>query len=89
MRLYELAVEGLASNFPPPKSLDARPNNLPVQLTRFIGRQGQIAEIKRRLLNGARLLTLTGPGGTGKTRLAIEVAGETLPHSRMERGLST
>ena len=79
VRLYELAVEGLPSNFPPPKSLDARPNNLPVQLTRFIGRQGQIAEIKRRLLNGARLLTLTGPGGTGKTRLAIEVAGETLP----------
>ena len=78
-RLYELAVEGLPSKFPPPRSLDARPNNLPVQLTRFIGRESQIAEIKRRLLNGARLLTLTGPGGTGKTRLAIEVAGETLP----------
>lgn len=77
-RLYELAIEGLQSNFPPPRSLDARPNNLPAQLTRFIGRQGQIAEIKRRLLNGVRLLTLTGPGGTGKTRLAIEVAGETL-----------
>jgi predicted ATPase/class 3 adenylate cyclase len=78
-RLYQLVVEGLPSEFPPPRSLDARPNNLPLQLTRFIGRQSQIAEIKRRLLNGARLLTLTGPGGTGKTRLAIEVAGETLP----------
>ena len=78
-RLYQLAVEELPSKFPPLRSLDARPNNLPAQLTRFIGRQGQIAEIKRRLLNGARLLTLTGPGGTGKTRLAIEVAGETLP----------
>lgn len=77
-RLYQLAVEGLPSKFPPPRSLDARPNNLPLQLTRFIGRQGEIAEIKRRILNGARLLTLTGPGGTGKTRLAIEVAGETL-----------
>jgi predicted ATPase/class 3 adenylate cyclase len=77
-RLYQLAVEGLPSEFPPLRSLDARPNNLPLQLTRFIGRQAQIAEIKRRLLNGARLLTLTGPGGTGKTRLAIEVAGETL-----------
>jgi predicted ATPase/class 3 adenylate cyclase len=78
-RLYQLAVDGLPTTFPPLRSLDARPNNLPVQLTRFIGRQGQLAEIKRRLLNGARLLTLTGPGGTGKTRLAIEVAAETLP----------
>ena len=79
VRLYQLAVDGLPSTFPPPRSEEARPNNLPAQLTPFIGRQGQIAEIKRRLLNGARLLTLTGPGGTGKTRLAIEVAGETLP----------
>jgi predicted ATPase/class 3 adenylate cyclase len=78
-RLYQLSVEGLPPKFPPLRSLEARPNNLPLQLTRFIGRQRQIAEIKRRLLNGARLLTLTGPGGTGKTRLAIEVAGETLP----------
>jgi predicted ATPase/class 3 adenylate cyclase len=78
-RLYQLSVEGLPPKFPPLRSLVARPNNLPLQLTRFIGRQRQIAEIKRRILNGARLLTLTGPGGTGKTRLAIEVAGETLP----------
>src|SRR5215218_5480786 len=77
-RLYQLAVDGLPSHFPPPRSLDACPNNLPAQLTRFIGRQGQIAEIKRRLLNGTRLLTLTGPGGTGKTRLAVEAAGEML-----------
>jgi predicted ATPase/class 3 adenylate cyclase len=78
-RLYQLSVEGLPPKFPPLRSLEARPNNLPLQLTRFIGRQRQIAEIKRRIMNGARLLTLTGPGGTGKTRLAIEVAGETLP----------
>ena len=78
-RLYQLSVEGLSPKFAPLRSLEARPNNLPPQLTRFIGRQRQIAEIKRRLLNGARLLTLTGPGGTGKTRLAIEVAAETLP----------
>jgi len=77
-RLYQLVVQGLPSQFPPPRSLDARPNNLPLQLTRFIGRHGQVDEIKRRLLNGARLLTLTGAGGTGKTRLAIEVAAETL-----------
>ncbi|HEV8420592.1 MAG TPA: adenylate/guanylate cyclase domain-containing protein [Actinomycetota bacterium] len=76
--LFQLVVQGLPSEFPPPRSLDARPNNLPLQLTRFIGRQEQVSEIKRRLLNGARLLTLTGPGGTGKTRLALEVAAETL-----------
>jgi predicted ATPase/class 3 adenylate cyclase len=76
--LYQLTVQGLPSEFPPPKSLDARPNNLPLQLTRFIGRDGQVSELKRRLLNGARLLTLTGPGGTGKTRLALEVAAEAL-----------
>ena len=76
--LYQLVVQGLPSEFPPPRSLDARPNNLPLQLTRFIGRQEEVSEIKRRLLNGARLLTLTGPGGTGKTRLALEVAAETL-----------
>jgi predicted ATPase/class 3 adenylate cyclase len=77
-RLYQLEVQGLPSEFPPPRSLDARPNNLPLQLTRFIGRQKEASEIKRRLLNGARLLTLTGPGGTGKTRLALEVAAETI-----------
>jgi predicted ATPase/class 3 adenylate cyclase len=76
--LYQLVVRGLRSEFPPLRSLDARPNNLPVQLTRFIGRQEQVTEVKRRLLNGARLLTLTGPGGTGKTRLALEVADAAL-----------
>ncbi len=77
-RLYQLVVQGLPSDFPPPKSLDARPNNLPLPLTRFIGRRKEVSDIKNRLLNGARLLTLTGPGGTGKTRLAIEVAAEAL-----------
>jgi predicted ATPase/class 3 adenylate cyclase len=76
--LYQLMVRGLPTEFPPPRSLDARPNNLPVLLTRFIGRHEETAEIKRRLLNGVRLLTLTGPGGTGKTRLAVEVAAEVL-----------
>jgi predicted ATPase/class 3 adenylate cyclase len=77
-RLYQLVMRGLPSEFPPPRSLDARPNNLPLQLTRFIGRHEETSQVKGRLLNGARLLTLTGPGGTGKTRLALEVAAETL-----------
>jgi predicted ATPase/class 3 adenylate cyclase len=76
--LYQLVMPGLPAEFPPPRSLDARPNNLPLQLTRFIGREEEASGVKSRLLNGVRLLTLTGPGGTGKTRLALEVAAETL-----------
>jgi predicted ATPase/class 3 adenylate cyclase len=76
--LFQLVATGLPSEFPAPRSLDARPNNLPVQLTRFIGREEVVSEVRHLLLNGARLLTLTGPGGTGKTRLALEVAAETL-----------
>ena len=57
---------------------DSRPNNLPIHLTSFVGRTQQIAEVKR-LLTGTRLLTLTGTGGCGKTRLALQVAAELLP----------
>jgi predicted ATPase/class 3 adenylate cyclase len=76
--LHDLVVEGLPADFPLLRTLDARPNNLPVQLTSFVGREGEIAEIGR-LLARTRLLTLTGAGGTGKTRLALEVAAEMLP----------
>ena len=51
------------------------PNNLPVQLTSFIGRSKEMGEVKQ-LLSTERLLTLTGPGGSGKTRLALQVAAE-------------
>ena len=74
-RIHQVAVEGLRSTFPPLHSLELRPNNLPADLTSFIGRDLQIREVSGRLA-GARLLTLTGPGGTGKTRLAIRVAEE-------------
>jgi predicted ATPase/class 3 adenylate cyclase len=77
-RLYQLIVEGLPAEFPPPRTLDARPNNLPLQLTSFIGRDQELAEVKKLLLDGTRLLTLTGPGGTGKTRLALQAAADTL-----------
>jgi hypothetical protein len=71
--LHQLVIPGLPSDFPRLKSIEIMPNNLPVQLTSFIGREREIEEIKR-LLGNARLMTLTGAGGIGKTRLAIEIA---------------
>jgi len=79
--LFDLVIVGLLAEFPPPRTLDARPNNLPAQLTSFVGREQQIAEI-RQLFGRTRLLTLTGPGGTGKSRLALQVAAETLGEYR-------
>ena len=58
--------------------MDAHPNNLPIQLTSFIGRERELAEVKSQLAS-ARLLTLIGPGGTGKTRLALQIGAEMLP----------
>ena len=73
--LHQLVIEGLRADFPPLKTLDRAPNNLPPQLTTFVGR-AQIDEVTTLLRDGTRLLTLTGPGGTGKTRLSIEAAGD-------------
>jgi len=77
--LYQLVIAGLPSDFPPLMSLELSPNNLPVQLTSFIGRSREMGEVKRLLSNG-RLLTLTGPGGSGKTRLALQAAAESIEH---------
>jgi predicted ATPase/class 3 adenylate cyclase len=74
-RLFQVVAPGLGQEFPPIRSIDSRPNNLPRQLTTFVGRQADIGEAKR-ALSSTPLLTLTGPGGVGKTRLAIEIAGE-------------
>ncbi len=75
--LFQVVVADLPADFPPPKSLNVLPNNLPVQLTSFIGREREKAEV-RRLLSTTRCLTLTGSGGAGKTRLALQVAAEAL-----------
>jgi len=75
--LYQLSAIGLPVTFPPLKTLDSFPNNLPTQLTTFIGREQEIAEIRQALENH-RLVTLTGPGGTGKTRLSLQAAADLL-----------
>ena len=71
--LAQVVAPGLPATFPALRSLDARPNNLPTQLTSFVGREHEVDEAAR-LLRGTRLLTLTGPGGIGKTRLSLQVA---------------
>ncbi len=74
-RVYQIDIVGLPDTFPPLASLDAVPNNLPVQLTEFVGRRAELADIKR-VIAETRLLTILAPGGAGKTRLAIQAAAE-------------
>lgn len=76
-RLFETAGVGMLADFPPLRTLTHLTNNLPVQLTSFVGREQERGELKR-LLATTRLLTLTGSGGAGKTRLALQVAAEEL-----------
>ncbi len=75
--IFQLEYTGLPAEFPALKSIDAFPNNLPAQLTSFIGRRGELAETAERLAT-TRLLTLIGPGGTGKTRLSVQLGTELL-----------
>src|SRR5256714_566432 len=74
-RLFQLVIGGGVADFPPIRSLDQAPTFLPSQPSTFVGREREIAEGKR-LLGGTRLMTLTGPGGTGKTRLSLRIAEE-------------
>jgi predicted ATPase/class 3 adenylate cyclase/Tfp pilus assembly protein PilF len=78
-RLYQLLGAGLAEDFPAPRSLPS-PSNLPAVPTSFVGREAELAEVGELLARpGLRLLTLTGPGGTGKTRLALETCRTLAP----------
>jgi predicted ATPase/class 3 adenylate cyclase len=73
--VYQLIIPDLPQDFPPLRSLGIFPTNLPVQLTEFIGRQ-EASKATRKSLQAGRLLTIVGPGGIGKSRLAIEVAAD-------------
>ncbi len=77
--LFQVVNPDLPTDFPPLKSLDVLPNNLPRQLTSFVGREREMAEVKS-LLPTTSLLTLTGAGGSGKTRLGLQVAADMLEH---------
>jgi predicted ATPase/class 3 adenylate cyclase len=77
-RLFQLVHPDLRDDFPPLRTLDALPGNLPSQVTAFIGRDEELREVAK-ALEAARVVTLCGVGGVGKTRLALQVAAETLP----------
>ena len=73
--IYQVAAPDLLSEFPPLTTLETFNHNLPAQLTSFIGREREIAEAQE-LFASTRILTFIGPGGTGKTRLCLQVAGQ-------------
>src|SRR5215213_415801 len=77
--IWQLSIPGLPTLFPPLKSLDGHPTNLPRQPTTLIGREEDVAALRDLLAReGTRLVTLTGPGGVGKTRLAVAAAADSL-----------
>ena len=80
-RIYQLEIDGLPSEFPLLKTIEAGMKNLPLPRTSFVGRASELEAIDRLLDDpGCRLLTLVGPGGVGKTRLALEAAARRIDH---------
>ena len=73
INVFQLRLPGLRTEFPPLRALDASPGNLRTQITSFVGRESEVTEVEA-ALRAHRLVTLTGVGGVGKTRLALEVA---------------
>lgn len=78
LRLFQLTHPNLPRSFPPPRTMSALPHNLPASAKSFVGRQDDVREIAHALEN-ARVVTLTGVGGVGKTRLSLETGAEVLP----------
>ena len=74
--VWQLEHPELRADFPPPSSLNRGRHNLPLQMTSFVGREAEVAELTHRLHDDARLVTITGFGGMGKTRLALAVAAD-------------
>jgi len=84
--IFQLVLAALPSDFPPLATLSQRPNNLPTQTSEFLGREAQLATVRDLLdADRVRLLTLTGPGGIGKTRLALQGAADQI--DRFEDGV--
>ena len=77
-KIYQVTTPDLTQEFPPLRSQTHATDNLPTQLTSFVGRERELADAKSKL-EGARLLTLIGPGGTGKTRLSIQLGSQLIP----------
>jgi predicted ATPase/class 3 adenylate cyclase len=82
-RIFQLAAEGLQRDFPPLRTLENRPTNLPAQPTPLVGRHRELAELSELLRQpDVRVLTVTGPGGAGKTRLALQTAADLIEDFR-------
>lgn len=83
LSLYDLQIDGLDCAFPPPRSIGSRPTNLPSEKPELIGREADLEAARTLMLNSpGRLVTFTGPGGTGKTTLALRVAADLLSEHR-------
>jgi predicted ATPase/class 3 adenylate cyclase/DNA-binding CsgD family transcriptional regulator/Tfp pilus assembly protein PilF len=75
--LFQVVIAGLPADFPPPLTLNAHPNNLPIQPTPLVGRERELAAVEHLVQReDVHLVTLTGPGGVGKTRLGLQVAAD-------------
>jgi hypothetical protein len=84
-RVFQILAPDLGTHFPVLASLDARPDNLPTHPPALLGRARELADARGLFEDGARLVTLTGPGGPGKTRLSLQIAAELL--DRFEHGV--